>query len=188
MGCIIRITIMTALAITISCLLFAAALALLPKRLILAPTCAFVALTVLSFANTSKGYPLLPINNTILVGWLCMTIVVMTATLLQPLTLRRSSRGMGYIITGSVAGMAIGLLGTTFASQVSLLYGIMIVATVAGTFFGFLLYTNTPEGRPVAPGTGHFFKYLLAKGFPTAITVMQIGVVLVLLIAMYNYK
>ena len=59
----------------------------------------------------------------------------------------------------------------------------MILATVAGICLGFLLYTNTPDGRPVAPRTGHFFKYLLAKGFPTAVTVMQAGVALVLWVA-----
>lgn len=111
----------------------------------------------------------------------------MTATLLQPLPLRRSSKGMGYIIVGAIAGMAVGLLGFSYASQVSVLYGIMIAATLAGIFFGFLLYTKTPEGRPVGIGTGNFFKYLLAKGFPTAITVMQIGVVLVLVIALHKY-
>ncbi|MDE6142491.1 MAG: hypothetical protein K2F94_00270, partial [Muribaculaceae bacterium] len=116
----------------------------------------------------------------------CMTIVVATATMLQPVPLRRASRGMGYIMTGAIAGMAIGLLGFSFASHVSMLYAIMVVATAAGTFFGFLIYTNTPQGRPVGIGSGNFFKYLLAKGFPTAITVMQLGVVLVLLIAINN--
>lgn len=178
---------MTALAITLSCLFFAASLAFLPKRMLLAPACAFIALTLLSLASAPGGYPLLPINSTILLCWLCMTIVVMTATLLQPLPLRRSSKGMGYIIVGAIAGMAVGLLGFSYASQVSVLYGIVIAATLAGIFFGFLLYTKTPEGRPVGIGTGNFFKYLLAKGFPTAITVMQIGVVLVLVIALHKY-
>lgn len=178
---------MTTFAIIISSLLFIGAVCLLPKRMLIAPALAFAALVVLSIAKTAGGYPLLPINTTILTGWLCMTIVVMVATILQPLPLRRTSRGMGYIITGAMVGMVVGLLGVSFATQVSVLYGIMIVATVAGTFFGFLLYTNTPEGRPVAPGSGNFFKYLLAKGFPTAITVMQIGVVLVLVIALNKF-
>ena len=60
----------------------------------------------------------------------------------------------------------------------------MIVSVIIGIFIGFLMYTRTPDGRPVAPGTGNFFRYLLAKGFPTAITVMQPGVVLVLTIAL----
>lgn len=177
---------MTVLAITFSCLSFVAALALLPRHLSLAPVAAFIGLAVIGFASDSSGYPLLPVNTTILICWLCMTIVVATATMLQPVPLRRASRGMGYIMTGAIAGMAIGLLGFSFASHVSMLYAIMVVATAAGTFFGFLIYTNTPQGRPVGIGSGNFFKYLLAKGFPTAITVMQLGVVLVLLIAINN--
>ena len=116
-----------------------------------------------------------------------MTVVVTTATLLQPVAVRKTRRGMGYIIVGALAGMSVGILGYTVASQVSMLYGIMIAATVAGTFLGFLLYTNTPEGRAINVASGNFFRYLLAKGFPTAITVMQIGVALVLTIALYKY-
>lgn len=179
--------IMTVTVIIISCILFAASLALLPLRMLAAPACAFMGLMTLSFAKSADGYPLVPVNGTILIGWLCMTVVVTTATLLQPVAVRNTRRGMGYIIVGALAGMSVGILGYTVASQVSMLYGIMIAATVAGTFLGFLLYTNTPEGRAINVASGNFFRYLLAKGFPTAITVMQIGVALVLTIALYKY-
>lgn len=178
---------MTVTVIIISCILFVAALALLPLRMLAAPACAFMGLMTLSFAKSADSYPLVPVNGTILIGWLCMTVVVTTATLLQPVAVRNTRRGMGYIIVGALAGMSVGLLGYTVASQVSMLYGIMIAATVAGTFLGFLLYTNTPEGRAINVASGNFFRYLLAKGFPTAITVMQIGVALVLTIALYKY-
>ncbi len=179
--------IMTVTVIIISCILFAASLALLPLRMLAAPACAFMGLMTLSFAKSADGYPLVPVNGTILIGWLCMTVVVTTATLLQPVAVRNTRRGMGYIIVGALAGMSVGILGYTVASQVSMLYGIMIAATEAGTFLGFLLYTNTPEGRAINVASGNFFRYLLAKGFPTAITVMQIGVALVLTIALYKY-
>ena len=178
---------MTVTVIIISCILFAASLALLPLRMLAAPACAFMGLMTLSFAKSADGYPLVPVNGTILIGWLCMTVVVTTATLLQPGAVRNTRRGMGYIIVGALAGMSVGILGYTVASQVSRLYGIMIAATEAGTFLGFLLYTNTPEGRAINVASGNFFRYLLAKGFPTAITVMQIGVALVLTIALYKY-
>jgi hypothetical protein len=178
---------MTVTVIIISCILFAASLALLPLRMLAAPACAFMGLMTLSFAKSADGYPLVPVNGTILIGWLCMTVVVTTATLLQPVAVRNTRRGMGYIIVGALAGMSVGILGYTVASQVSMLYGIMIAATVSGTFLGFLLYTNTPEGRAINVASGNFFRYLLAKGFPTAITVMQIGVALVLTIALYKY-
>ena len=91
------------------------------------------------------------------------------------------------MMIGALVGLAVGLLGFTVSSNISLLYSIMILAVIAGIFLGFLLYTQTPSGRPVGPGSGNFFRYLLAKGFPTAITVMQIGVVLVLIIALNNH-
>ena len=178
---------MTATAIVFSCLFYFAALVTLPVRQVIAPCLSFMGLLVLSFAKTAEGYPLLPINNMIIVGWLCMTVVVTVASFLQNPALRYSSKGVGYMEAGSIVGMAVGLLGFTFTNQVNLLYGIMIVATAAGTFFGFLVFTNTPKGRGVSINSGNFFSYLLAKGFPSAITVMQAGVVLVLLIAMRNY-
>lgn len=167
-------------------MLFAAAIILLPKRLLVAPACAYLGLLAISFARAPQGYPLVPVNAAMLIGWLCMTIVVMTATLMQPVPVRNATRGMGYIITGAVAGMAVGLLAFTATYRLSMLYALMIVATAAGTFMGFLLYTNTPDGRAVGLSSGNFFRYLLAKGFPTAITIMQLGVVLVLVIALYQ--
>ncbi len=174
---------MTVTLIIIAVLLWLGALALLPGRGAIAPLLSFLALFLLSFAR-SDGYPLLPINGTILTAWLSMTLVVMVAAFLQPEAVRRQTRGMGYIIGGAVTGMVVGLLGFTFTSAASILYTVMILATVVGIFFGFLLYTRTPDGAPVALGSGNFFRYLLAKGFPTAITVMQIGVVLVLAISL----
>ena len=128
----------------------------------------------------------MPVNNNMLISWLCITIVVMLATMLQPIPVRGQSKGMAYIIGGAIVGLAIGLLGFTVSNAIGMLYGIMIVAVAAGIFFGFLLYANTPAGVSVSIGIGNFFRYVMAKGFPTAVTVMQIGLVLVLLIATSN--
>lgn len=179
---------MNVTAIVFSCIFYLASLVMLPLRQIVAPCLAYMGLLVLSFATTSEGYPLLPINNAILVGWLCMTVVVSLATFMQSPRVRNSNKGMGYMEAGSLVGMAIGLLGYTFSPQINIFYGIMIVATAAGTFFGYLIFTNTPSGRGVGAGSGKFFSYLLAKGFPAAITVMQLGVVLVLLVAIKNIQ
>ena len=179
--------VMTVTIIAICCLFFVAAIVALPVKMIAAPACSYIGLVTLSFAKSPEGYPLLPLNGTILTGWLCMTVVVLVATLLQPTAVRDSKRGVGYLTAGAIVGMTVGLLGFSVATAVSMLYGIMVVATAAGTFLGFLLYTNTPAGRPLGIASGNFFRYLLAKGFPTAITVMQIGVALVLLIALYKY-
>ncbi len=168
--------------IILSCLLWTASLYCLCNRQLLAPALSYLAMLSISFAE-KNGWQLLPVNNTMLLSWLCMTLVIMFIVMLEPEPVRRQTKGTGYITVGAIAGMVVGLLGFTFSSQISLLYGIMALCTIAGIYLGFLMYTRTPEGAPVAPGSGRFMKYLLAKGFPAAITVIQGGVVLVLLIA-----
>lgn len=170
----------------ISCiLLWGASLWCLYGRQSIAPALSYMALLVLSFI-TENGYPVLPLNGTILTGWLCMTLVVTFTSILQPEPVRRQTRGMSFMITGGITGLAVGLLGFSISSSITLRYAYMILATIAGIAFGFLLYTNTPSGKHVGPGSGNFFRYLLAKGFPTAITLMMLGVALVLLIAVKN--
>lgn len=178
---------MTILLVVLSCLLFLAGIFSLYARPFLSPALSYMGLLALSFAREGD-FQLIPINGVILMGWLCMTVIVMLATLMQPVAVRRQSRGMGYIIGGAIVGLAIGLLGFTFSTSLSLLYGMMIVGVAAGIFFGFLLYSRTPDGAPVGISSGFFFKYLLAKGFPAAITVMQIGVVLVIIVALHNVR
>lgn len=176
---------MTVFLIILSCVLWAGAIWTLFGRQILSPALSYLALLSLSFAK-ENGLPVLPLNMTILMGWLCMTLVVMFASFLQPEPLQRQTRGMAFIVGGGITGLAIGLLGNSITSSIGMLYSIMIIATAAGIFFGFFLYTRTPSGEPVGLSSGNFFKYLLAKGFPTAITLMQLGIVLVLLIALNN--
>ncbi|MDE6237246.1 MAG: hypothetical protein K2M45_05210 [Muribaculaceae bacterium] len=171
--------------IILSCLLWLLSLWLLRGRQVGAPAASFAALLLLSLAK-KNGWQLLPINLTMLTGWLCMTLVVMFVCYLQASAVRAQTKGWGYMTIGGLCGMVVGLLGNSFAASVSVLYGIMIIGVIIGIFLGFLLYTNTPDGRPVAPRSGHFLKYLLAKGFPTAITIMQGGVALVLLVAMHS--
>lgn len=177
---------MSTFLIILSCLLWLLSLWMLAGRPVLGPALSYLAMLTLSFATGDYGLPLLPINNTMLIGWLCMTLVVMVATYLQPAVVVSQTRGMGYMIGGALVGMVIGLLAFTFTTSLALLYASMIVATAVGIFFGFLLYSRTPDGAPLRLGSRHFFEYLLAKGFPTAITVMQLGMVLVLVIAMAN--
>ena len=155
---------------------------LISPRQMLAPAASFLALFLLSLAR-QDSIQLLPINYVILIGWLVMTLVVMTATMLQAPALQAQTRGTPYITVGGVVGMVVGLLGFTVTANESLLYSIMILATATGTFLGFLMFTNTPKGTDVGISSGRFFKYLLAKGFPAAITIMMMGVAALLAIA-----
>lgn len=174
---------MTTFIIIISILLWVASLLSLLRRQVLGPALSYVALALLSLARTD-GYRMLPINGTILSSWLVMTLVVIVTVIMQPQRISKLNRGTGYILGGALAGLAIGLAACSVTTAVSVLYGIMIVAVVIGIFMGFLLYTRTPDGRGLGVASSEFFRYLLAKGFPTAITVMMAGIPLVMLMAM----
>ena len=172
----------------LSCVVWVLALASLFRRPLVGPLLSYIGLWILSLARTKGSYggmtyPLLPINNTILLVWACMTIVVMIATIMQPNAIKDQNRGVGYMEGGGIAGLAIGLMAYTFSASLSVLYASMIVGVAAGVFFGFLLFTNTPDGAAVNLRSGRFFNYLLAKGFPVAITVMLPGVACVLALA-----
>ena len=175
---------MTIFLIITACLCYAASVWALATRIMLGPVLSYVGLVLLSVA-TRNGYPMLPINGTILTGWFCMTLVVSVIIMLQPEPVRRQTRGMRYMIVGAVTGLAIGLLAFSASHNLTMLYSFMILAVIAGIFFGLLLYSRTPDGRPLAVGSQNFFRYLLANGFPVAITMMQIGVAAVLTIAVY---
>lgn len=176
---------MNAFLVILSCLLWAASLFCLYGRQTAAPALSYLALVALSFM-TSNGFPTLPINNTILIGWLCMTLVVMFSTILQPDPVRRQTKGMNYMIIGGIAGLAVGLLGFSFCNSLSLRYTCMVLGVLTGTALGFMSYAMTPDGKPLKAGSANFFNYLLAKGFPTAITLMMPGLALVMVIALKN--
>ncbi len=177
---------MTIFLIIVSILLWLAGLATLFRRQLLSPAFGYWGLLVLSFAHQG-AYPLLPISSGMLWGWLAITVVIMMTVMLQPQSIRSESQGIGYMLGGAVTGLAVGLLGFTITPNLGMLYGIMIVAVAIGVFLGYLVFTRTPQGQNFGPSSGKFFSYLLAKGFPTAVTVMQIGVALVLAVALQKF-
>lgn len=176
---------MTVFLIILSILLWASSIWCLFGRQVLAPALSYLALVALSFVR-QNGYAVIPVNGVMLTGWLCMTLAVMFVVILQPEEVRRQIRGMWFMTAGALVGLAVGLVGYSVTSSIGMRYAWMILAVVAGIVLGFLFYTGTPAGRPVRPGSGYFLKLLLAKGFPTAITIMQLGVALVLLLAVKN--
>ena len=171
---------MSVLLFIISIIFYLGAILLLFKLQYLAPIISFLGLFFMSMSD------FLPINATMLLGWLCITLLVSTATYMQPIAIQQQSRGMGYMTIGAIVGMAVGLVAFTSTSMPSMLNGFMILGVIAGTFVGYLMFTNTPEGKQVGIKSGYFYKYLLAKGFPAAITIMQIGISLVIIVAINN--
>ena len=172
---------MSILLLIVSIILWVASLVALPLRIFYAPALSYLGLLCLSFCSTGPD-PWLPINNTILYSWLALTLVVMIATMLQTPAVRSSKKGMAYMMGGAIVGLALGLLGYTATTDENSLYGIMAVAVIVGIFFGFLVFSRTPDGRRFSITSGNFFNYLLAKGFPIAVTIIQIGLVFVLMI------
>lgn len=177
---------MTIFLIILSCLLWLGAIMLLFRREMVSPALSFLALFLLSLAPGEPGRALLPINSTIITSWLCMALVVTMASWMQPEPIKAQHRGIGYMTVGAAAGLALGLLGFSFSVNMSMLYASMIVGVCIGLFLGYLLFTRTPDGQALAAGNARFFRYLLAKGFPVAITVMIPGVVLILILAIFN--
>lgn len=173
--------IMATFLVIAAVLLWCASLALLWKRILLGPALSYCALLVISFAK-QDGYAVVPLSQPLLVSWLCITLVVMLAVILQNPAIRQQSRGVGYMLTGAVAGMVCGLACCTLSTSLQLLYGIMIVGTAIGICAGMLLFSRTPEGAAVSPQSGHFAGYLMAKGFPVLVTVAQIGIVAIILV------
>lgn len=167
-------------------MLWVASIWLLFRREMVSPALSFLALFILSLAPGEPGRALLPINSTIITAWLCMALVVTMASWMQPDAIKAQHRGIGYMTVGALAGLAVGLLGFSFSVNMSMLYASMIVGVCIGLFLGYLLFTRTPDGQQLASGNKRFFGYLLAKGFPVAITVMMPGVVLILLLAIFN--
>lgn len=176
---------MSIVLIILSCLLWAGAFAAFPRRILLSPALSFCALLLLSFARVN-GVPIVPVANSMTLSWLCITIVVMMVILLQNPAIRIQSRGTGYILFGAMAGMAAGIAVYTVSASLSILYAMMLGGTAIGITLGLLVFSNTPAGRDIAPSSGHFWQYLLAKGFPALITVAQIGIALVILTATYR--
>lgn len=173
---------MSVFLLILSILCFAGSLALIFVREVLAPVVAFCGLLLMWLSEV------VPLNSTIIIMWLGMSAIVTMITMLQSGRKPLSRVGFGYMTAGGVTGMVVGLLGISFATTASMLYGLMMVATIAGVFFGFMLYTNTPHGRMYNMASGRFFGSLLANGFPVGITIAQIGIVLVLMVWMRQYE
>lgn len=165
---------MSVVSVILAILLFAVSLVLLFVRETLAPVAALLGLVCFWISAT------LPLNLNIVITWLCLTVIVTGVSLMQPPAVMAQRRGMGYITVGALTGMAVGLLGFSVVPRIGAIYAIMVLSVAVGIFLGYYLFTRTPEGKAVGMNTGRFFSYLLAKGFPAAIAVMQLGIALLL--------
>lgn len=172
---------MSVILAILAVLLMAGAFILLFKKEMLGPVAAFLAMSAVYFSG------LLPMNANMLITWLCLTLIVTGVSAMQSPAVMAQTRGMGYITIGAIAGMVVGLLGFSVSETLGTVYAMMSIGVLAGCFFGYFLFTRTPNGRQLSYSRSRFFAYLLAKGFPVAISVMQLGVISILWIAITKY-
>ncbi len=177
---------MSIFLIILASLLWLGAFVALPKRVILGPALSFCALTIISFASSPEGFPYFPVGLPMLMSWLCMTLLVLITVIMQSPAVRAQSRGVIFMEVGGVAGMLVGLACSSLLYTLGAAYACMIAGTIAGIILGYLLFAYTPRGEQVRPGSGHFFTYLPAKGFPALVTIAQLGVMLTILLFNYN--
>lgn len=173
---------MTIFLTILSCLLFAGALATLPKYILLSPALSYCGMLLLTFCKNSIGDAIFPLTTSLLVSWLCITLVVMLIIVMQPAEIRQQSRGVFYMAVGALAGMMLGLAFVNLMSTMQMAYALMVLGTAVGIFLGLLVFAGTPRGTNIRTGSGYFFKYLAAKGFPILVTMAQGGIILTVLL------
>ena len=109
----------------------------------------------------------IPVTDRELLFWAAVTVLVSAISALLPKEVSQTSRGMGYIAGGTLAGAAVGLL---------LSQGGMIAAAAAGAFLGALAYSRTPAGKPLSFPSQRFLQYLCAKGLPAIVAIAITGI------------
>ena len=120
-----------------------------------------------------------PFTDGTMIFWGIATALVFINRLLLPAFIRNSSRGVGYIGGGALAGMAVGLTMYTAAS--------VIIGAIIGAFLGAIAYTRTRSGKILEFPTFKFFNYLGAKGIPAVMTASMAGLIFAGLIARSVY-
>lgn len=123
-----------------------------------------------------SGYTLF--SDTTMIFWGIAVGLVVINHFMLPAVIRNSSRGLGYISGGALAGMAVGL---TLYRPASVIGG-----AVLGAFLAAIAYTRTSKGVVLEFPTSKFFNYLGAKGLPAVMAASMIGLVLAGLIVFFQ--
>lgn len=102
------------------------------------------------------------LQTTPLILWGVSALLVIGLNVMLPPKSVTSRRGVAYLVTGSVAGAAIGLaIGQSW----------LVLGAVVGVILGALAYAGTPAGRTLTANPRDFLSFACAKGFPAVVTV-----------------
>ena len=118
-----------------------------------------------------------PFPSSTMIFWGIVVVLLLFNQYLLPAHIRNSRRGLGYIGTGAIAGMAVGL--TLYRPAT------VITGAVLGALLGAIAYTRTSRGNMLQFPTSKFFNYLGAKGLPAVMTASMVGLILAQLIKRY---
>lgn len=108
----------------------------------------------------------------LLTSWGIAVAIVVATDLLHPHSLSRATNGMGYIGSGALVGVMVGMTAFSFLW--------MVVGAAVGTLAGGYFYARTPAGKPLQFPSPRFFQYLCAKGLPAIVTASVLGITLLL--------
>lgn len=130
---------------------------------------AYCGLLCLSFV------PGLTVTTEALVFWGIAALIALGICSLLPDWVSKSRKGVGYIVTATIAGTLVGMLISSAG---------LIIGAVTGAFCGALAFSRTPEGKALKFPSSEFLNYLCAKGLPAIVTACIAGLTLSTL---YNY-
>lgn len=122
-----------------------------------APAVAWVSLAILMVAgDNAPGWSTMAF-------WGTAASIAVAITLLLPEAVASSRNGIPYMTTGAYAGAFAGMLLPYSNAG-------LILGALAGTAFGLIVHSRTPEGAILGFPSRNFFNYACAKGLPTVIT------------------
>lgn len=99
-------------------------------------------------------------DTSLLVFWSVASLLVIALDFMLPRSISRSTRGLGYIAGGTLAGLFTGVLISP---------SWLVAGAVLGAMAGGMAYALTPEGRILRFPSAGFLNYLCAKGLPAVV-------------------
>ncbi len=111
------------------------------------------------------------INGKVLLFWGIASMIVLMLNYLQPKALSRTRAGVPYVVTGTIAGIAVGYACAPTAAS-------FIIGAIAGAFLGSVAFMTLPKGPKKSIGSPEFLQYLCAKGLPAVVSCSQAAIVL----------
>lgn len=107
--------------------------------------------------------------------WLAASAVAAAIAFMLPDDVRASGAGTSFLVTGALAGMAVGVALDAMTA--------LIVGSAAGALFGALVFGNTRRGKSLGFPSRRYFNYVLAKALPLVVVMSAVGIAAATLIA-----